>query len=165
MNTTNYIAQANTNIPSSQNISSQISNNYQPSCPNNNNGSNIQYPSSNDQGSDIHIATPALQNVFEFYLPLSNDTVYHVTYTKLHSFDIAQRLNCGVNASQYHQNLKQLIQQQIQKQQQQVQQPVDFIRQQYTDNVTYSSAAMPLNAQDTGNGGSDINTAPIQNNN
>ena|SRR5581483_10876601 len=100
---------------------------------------------------------------YVFYLPLPN-RVYCVAYSELNSFEIAQLLNYGVDASTtpnsqltHHQNVQQIIHQEIQQQfqqriqhnqqnqqqtndlnqsnQQQVQQTVDFNQQQY-DNST-----------------------------
>ncbi|GES73888.1 hypothetical protein GLOIN_2v1482135 [Rhizophagus clarus] len=63
---------------------------------------------------------------FEFYLPLSNDAIYRVTYTQLNSFEIAKLLNKGVDTSHipdpdflYHINVQSLICQQIRQRVQQ----------------------------------------------
>ncbi len=61
---------------------------------------------------------------FEFYLTLPNDTrIYHVRYTELHPFEIAQLLNNSINLSHisdyqlpHHHNIQSLIQQQIRQQ-------------------------------------------------
>ncbi|GBB99573.1 hypothetical protein RclHR1_03570001 [Rhizophagus clarus] len=54
--------------------------------------------------SNIGISNPP-NNVFEFYLPLPNDTrIYRVTYTELHPFEIARLLNNGVNVSHNHES-------------------------------------------------------------
>jgi hypothetical protein len=67
---------------------------------------------------------------FEFYLPLPNDTIYRVTYTKLHSFEIATLLNNGVDISHipsshfsYHQDVQNSIRQQIHQRVQHIYQP------------------------------------------
>ncbi|CAB5198466.1 hypothetical protein RhiirA5_419038 [Rhizophagus irregularis] len=79
---------------------------------NNNNNPNILI----NDGTHINIASPAPQNTFEFYLPSPYGMlIYHVTYTELHSFEIAQLLNndCIIQFLN-HYNL--LIQQQLQQQ-------------------------------------------------
>lgn len=67
---------------------------------------------------------------FEFYLPLPNDTIYRITYTQLHSFEIATLLNNGVDISHipdshfpYHQNVQSFIRQQIHQRVQYIHQP------------------------------------------
>ncbi|CAG8574676.1 15765_t:CDS:2 [Rhizophagus irregularis] len=79
---------------------------------NNNNEPNILI----NDGTHINIASPAPQNTFEFYLPSPYDMfIYHVTYTELHSFEIAQLLNnnCII---QFLNHYNTLIQQQLQQQ-------------------------------------------------
>src|SRR5581483_7436533 len=85
-------------------------------------------PSNNNNlvndGMHVHVASPnsyvaslnslASQNTFEFYLFLPNDIrIYHVVYTELHIFEIAQLLNDRINL---YYNTQTLIQQQIQQQ-------------------------------------------------
>ncbi|CAG8574715.1 uncharacterized protein OCT59_008962 [Rhizophagus irregularis] len=79
---------------------------------NNNNDPNILI----NDGTHINIASPAPQNTFEFYLPSPYGMlIYHVTYTELHSFEIAQLLNndCII---QFLNHYNSLIQQQLQQQ-------------------------------------------------
>ncbi|CAB4405081.1 unnamed protein product [Rhizophagus irregularis] len=121
---------------------------------NNNNEPNILI----NDGTHINIASPAPQNTFEFYLPSpSYDMlIYHVTYTELHSFEIAQLLNnnCII---QFLNHYNTLIQQQLQQQVQlsvenynnNIQQPTfDTVSiQVYSDNENMSVENMQDGAQ------------------
>ena len=56
---------------------------------------------------------PVPQNTFEFYLYLPNYMyIYRVTYTELHTFEVAQLLNNSINL---YYNIQSLIHQQIQQ--------------------------------------------------
>jgi hypothetical protein len=67
----------------------------------------------------MYFANPTAHSTFEFYLPLPNDTrIYYVTYTALHLFEIAQRLNNSISLSHipvhqfpHHYNIQFLIRQ------------------------------------------------------
>ncbi|GBB83827.1 hypothetical protein RclHR1_01050001 [Rhizophagus clarus] len=94
----------------------RFGNSYAPAIiPNNNNNNNTNY--------HVKISNPnntVLPDTYQFYLPLPNDTIYRVTYTKLHSSEIAKLLNNGVDISSipdshffYHQRVQGLICQQI----------------------------------------------------
>ncbi|CAB4392074.1 unnamed protein product [Rhizophagus irregularis] len=120
---------------------------------NNNNEPNILI----NDGTHINIASPAPQNTFEFYLPSPYDMlIYHVTYTELHSFEIAQLLNnnCII---QFLNHYNTLIQQQLQQQVQlsvenynnNIQQPTfDTVSiQVYSDNENMSAENMQDGAQ------------------
>lgn len=120
---------------------------------NNNNDPNILI----NDGTHINIASPAPQNTFEFYLPSPYGMlIYHVTYTELHSFEIAQLLNnnCII---QFLNHYNTLIQQQLQQQVQlsvenynnNIQQPTfDTVSiQVYSDNENMSAENMQDGAQ------------------
>ena len=102
--------------------------------------------------NDTHTPPPQ-QNTFEFYLPLPNDMlIYYVTYTELHSFEIAQLLNNNnINQFQIYQN--NIQQQQIQQQVQQVQQlPVESqIYQNSFQQRTSSTTSIQLNPDNNEN--------------
>jgi hypothetical protein len=121
--------------------------------------------------------TPASQNtVFEFYLPLPNDTIYHITYqfTKLHSSEIARRLNDGINLSNvtdyqfpHHHYIHSLIKQQILPPVDSQLQSFDTMiqpasSQEYVDNDVNNATlnAATYNMQDTGYDGIPPNQVP-----
>jgi hypothetical protein len=90
-------AQDYSNLPEDQ-----VGNNFVP----------MQNPNNNDDNNINYLSNPSYIDTFEFYLPLPNDTVYRVTYTRLHSLEIATLLNKGV----HHQNVqRQQICQQVQQ--------------------------------------------------
>ncbi|CAB5378134.1 hypothetical protein RhiirA5_419520 [Rhizophagus irregularis] len=92
-------------------------------------------PNNNDNSINYHVGisnsnNTVPSNTFEFYLPLPNDTIYRVTYTQLHSFEISTLLNNGVDTSHipdshfpYHQNVQSFIRQQIHQRVQYIYQP------------------------------------------
>jgi hypothetical protein len=140
--------------------------------PQRNNNIQLQaYSNSNINSHDSYIVSSAPQNTYEFYL--SNDMfIYHITYTELNSFEIAQLLNDSINNNNYY-NSQSLIQPPVESQNYQnsiQQQTFDTISiQDYSDNNIYSSADFDSeNMQDTtytgyvGNAGYD-ETAPTQN--
>ncbi|CAB4433584.1 unnamed protein product [Rhizophagus irregularis] len=97
---------------------------------NNHSAQNSFVPMYNDD-NNINYPNPNSNSVpeFEFFLPLG-DKIFRVTYTQLRSFDIARRLNSGVDIIPdphfpYHQNVQNFISQQVQQrvQQQHVYQP------------------------------------------
>ncbi|RGB29424.1 hypothetical protein C1646_795471 [Rhizophagus diaphanus] len=81
----------------------------------------------NDFVNNANSIAPAPQNItFEFYIPLPNDRIIHVTYTELNSTEIAQLLNNRIDLSHipnhrlpYHYNVHRLIRQEIIRQYQQ----------------------------------------------
>jgi hypothetical protein len=95
----------------------------------------IRIPNNNDNSINNHVGisnsnNTVPSNTFEFYLPLPNDTIYRVTYTQLHSFEISTLLNNGVDTSHipdshfpYHQNVQSFIRQQIHQRVQYIYQP------------------------------------------
>jgi hypothetical protein len=144
---------------------------------NNNNNENFQnIPNPNTKLDNLYInntnmTAPSPQNnTFEFYFPLPNDRIYHVTYTELNSTEIVRLLNNRIDLSHipnhrlpYHYNVQHLIRQQF------VQQSIDYqqntisqqsfdtqtIFQKYSDNNAYDASSIPLvqqpvdNQQDT----------------
>lgn len=92
-------------------------------------------PNNNDNNINYHVGISNPNNTvppktFEFYLPLSDDTIYQVTYTRLRSLDIARLLNNGVDKSHIpdshfplHQNVESIIRQQIHQRVQHIYQP------------------------------------------
>jgi hypothetical protein len=97
----------------------------------------MQIPNNNDDNVNYHPTT------FVFYLPLPNDTIYRVTYTQLHSFEIATLLNNGDSHFPHHQNIQGLIRQQIyqrvQQQPQQQSQTYDIIPNSQVDMIPSNS--------------------------
>ncbi|RGB29823.1 hypothetical protein C1646_766134 [Rhizophagus diaphanus] len=92
---------------------SQVYSSDSNSLNNNNNEPNILI----NDGTHINIVSPTPQNTFEFYLPSPYDMlIYHVTYTELHSFEIAQLLNnnCIIQFLNHYNTLIQPLQQQFQ---------------------------------------------------
>jgi hypothetical protein len=124
---------------------------------NNNNLQNNNVEMSNET---LNISTiPAPQNtVFEFYLPLPNDTIYHITYqfTKLRSLEIARRLNNGINLSHitdyqlpHHHHIHSLIKQQILHPVDYQSQPFDTMTPQTCADVDDNVNNATLNTYDT----------------
>src|SRR5437016_2215514 len=107
MSSNNHSAQDYLNLPEDL-----AGNSYAPlQIPNNNNNYHVAISDPNNNVSP---------DTFEFYLPLPNDMIYRVTYTQLHSFEIARLLNNGVDISHipdsqfsHHQHVQQSIRQQI----------------------------------------------------
>jgi hypothetical protein len=142
MSSNGHLAQDYLNLPEDQ-----TGNNFAPmQIPNGDDNNNYHVEISNSDNT-------ALLTTFEFYLPLPNDTVYQVTYTKLRSIDITTLLNNGVDISHipnshlpHHQIVQRLINQQIyQRTQQRVYQPqqqsqlYDMIPNSQVDMTTHNS--------------------------
>ncbi|GBC03427.1 hypothetical protein RclHR1_05110010 [Rhizophagus clarus] len=127
----------------------------------------IQHNNVEMSNTTLNISNTVPQDtVFEFYLPLPNDTIYHITYqfTKLHTSEIARRLNNGINLSHitdhqlpHHYYIHSLIKQQIlpvDYQRNSIQlQPLDSTPQAYVDNNIITNATLnetTYDMQDTG---------------
>ncbi|CAB4486539.1 hypothetical protein RhiirA5_418106 [Rhizophagus irregularis] len=135
----------------------QVGNNFVPMRIPNNNDNSINYHVGISNSNDT---VPS--DTFEFYLPLPNDTIYRVTYTKLRVFEIATLLNNGGDISHipdsyfpYHQNGQGFIHQQTHQQvqqhiHQQVHQHIHQLQQQSQTYDTISNPQVdmiPLNSQ------------------
>ncbi|RGB30958.1 hypothetical protein C1646_764664 [Rhizophagus diaphanus] len=72
--------------------------NFSPSQNNRNEQLNYQHSSDTMSHHNHRVNTAASgSETFEFYFPLPNGRFYFVTYTELNLYDIAQRLNNGIN--------------------------------------------------------------------